>query len=162
MSKPGPKAKPFWSLVDIKRAPESNLVTCWEWQGSCFSNGYGRTIVARKSVGAHRRAYELAVGEIPEGISVCHRCDNRRCVRPSHLFLGTPKDNLRDMVEKGRSLSGERNPNAKLTATDAAEIRRRYAAGGITQRELAEEYGVVEGCVWNVIHNRVHREEVAA
>ena len=158
----GPKPKPFWSQVDIQTAPPAHMETCWEWQGSFFSNGYGRTIVDRKSVGAHRVAYEKFHGvPIPEGMHGCHRCDNRKCVRPSHLFLGSPADNMRDMAEKGRSLAGSRNPNSKLTEEQVADIRHRYAAGGVTQRELADEFGVVEGCIWNIVHNRVYLEVAA-
>ncbi len=141
----GPKAKPFWSHAERTDG-------CWEWQGSCFSNGYGRTFLKSKGVGAHRRAWELTYGPIPAGQLVCHRCDNKRCVRPDHLFLGTVADNSRDMVEKGRSLKGERSYNARLNSAAVAEIRRRYAAGQITQAELAAEHGVVEGTVWNVLH----------
>jgi len=147
VAKTGPKPRPFWSLV-------AKGDGCWEWQGSRFSNGYGRAIVARQSVGAHRRAYQLTFGPIPSGLVVRHRCDNRVCVRPDHLTLGTVADNSRDMVERGRSLAGERNHNARLTSEAAADIRERYAAGGVTQAELAEEYGVVEGAVWNVLHGR--------
>lgn len=143
----GPKARPFESLVNYGDV-------CWEWRGSLFSNGYGRAIVGRKSVGAHRRSWEMAYGQIPDGMLVCHRCDNRRCVRPSHLFLGSPADNMRDMVTKGRSMVGSRNHNAKLTEATVREIVARYADGGITQKQLAAEYGVVEGAIWNVLHGR--------
>jgi hypothetical protein len=155
--KPGPKPRPFWSRVEIPPA-EIDPYACWEWTGPLFSNGYGSVTVERKNVGAHRRSWELVHGPIPEGQYVCHRCDNKRCVRPNHLFLGTPADNLRDMVAKGRSLTGSRNHQAKLTEEKAAEIRKRYAAGGVTQAQLADEYGVVEGCIGNVIHNRVYKE----
>ena len=154
---PGPNAKPFWDQVDVAMDPKK----CWEWTGTLFRNGYGRACVDRKSVGAHRRSWELLNGPIPDGMYVCHSCDNRKCVRPGHLFLGTPAENMQDMVDKGRSLSGSRNHNSKLTETEVVEIRERYAAGGITQAELARQYGVVEGCIWNVIHNRVFREVAA-
>jgi hypothetical protein len=146
----GPKPKPFWSQVAIGEG-------CWEWQGALFTNGYGRTLLGRRSVGTHRRAYALAYGRIPEGAYVCHRCDNRRCVRPDHLFLGTPASNLRDMVRKGRSLKGSRNPHAKLTEAQAAEIRTRYATGTVTQAQLGAEYGVAEGTIWNVVNHRVFK-----
>jgi hypothetical protein len=103
----------------------------------------------------------MTYGAIPDGKCVCHRCDNKGCVRPSHLFLGTQADNMRDMVAKGRSRAGSRNHRAKLTEADATTIRERYAAGGITQSALADEYGVVEGCIWNVLHYRVYQETAA-
>lgn len=143
----GPKGKPFWSNVQKTDG-------CWEWQASRIHAGYGRTFVDGRAVSAHRRAYELTYGPIPPGLFVCHRCDNRACARPDHLFLGTPADNLADMVAKGRSLAGERNPHAKLTAEAVRSIRTRYAAGGITQLQLANEYGVAEANVWNVVHGQ--------
>lgn len=87
---------------------------CWEWSGATMPLGYGQiTDVARRTAGgrrarsrAHRVAYELAYGQIPDGLYVCHRCDTPRCVRPTHLFLGTPKDNYDDMVAKGRARQG--------------------------------------------------------
>lgn len=78
---------------------------------------------------------------------VCHRCDNRLCVRPDHLFLGTQQDNVDDMVRKGRIACGTRQPAAKLTDQDACDIRSLYAAGGFTLQELADKYGV---CMQNV------------
>jgi len=90
---------------------------------------------------AHRAVWALTHGDIPEGLCVLHRCDNPRCVNPDHLFLGTPADNARDMVEKGRSLSGERNPKAKLTAFQVNEIRQ-LKKGGAGTTELARRFGV--------------------
>jgi HNH endonuclease len=85
----------FWGRVD--KSGE-----CWEWTGSLGSHGYGEFGVAGDRVLAHRYSYELASGPIPDGLYVCHHCDNRRCVRPDHLFLGTARDNALDMVRKGR------------------------------------------------------------
>ena len=91
---------------------------------------------------AHRLAYEAVYGPIPTGMCVCHRCDNPRCVNPGHLFLGTQKDNMQDMVIKSRSTKGERNRHAKLTTCQVAQIRYLYALGNFTQQELADAYRV--------------------
>lgn len=88
----------FWSLVD--RSGE-----CWVWVGSRFSNGYGQFRIGGRSVGAHRVAWELTNGPIPNGLHICHHCDNPPCVRPSHLFAGTHSVNMQDAMNKGRALN---------------------------------------------------------
>ena len=75
---------------------------CWLWAGAVMWKGYGAIGYFRKVLRAHRVAYELCVGPIPSGAHVLHRCDNRLCVRPNHLYLGTPRDNALDMSRKGR------------------------------------------------------------
>lgn len=121
----------FWSRVD-------RLGQCWEWTQGCSAFGYGA--VNRRQSGidrqyrTHRVAYELAYGAIPDHLHVCHRCDNRKCCRPEHLFLGTAADNALDRDTKGRG-------STKLTATDARNIRTSYAQG-VPMKQLAEQYGV--------------------
>ena len=87
---------------------------------------------------AHRLAYAFAVGEIPQGMDVCHRCDNKTCVNPQHLFLGDRKANMQDCVEKGRHRYGERHGQAKLTEAMAIAI----LIDGRTQEVIAAEYGI--------------------
>jgi hypothetical protein len=113
-----------------------------------IGSGGSRTVGAA-TLRAHRLSWELAhPGEgIPKGVFVCHACDNPTCVRPDHLFLGTPLENNRDMVRKGRQQRSERSGRAKLQWPHVRAIRERYATGGVTQQQLADEYGVTVGAI---------------
>lgn len=137
----------FWSLV---------LKTdgCWLWQGSLNSAGYGRLKYHQKFYFAHRLAYMLAYGEIMPGVAVCHRCDNPRCVRPDHLFLGTTADNNADRERKGRTCAGQAHKWTRLTPTQVREIRHRYAEGGITKAALAREYHVWPSAIGQIIRRK--------
>lgn len=104
---------------------------CWNWTGRLGHYGYAHLSVNGDGQRAHRLSYELYVGSIPEGMLVCHRCDNRKCVNPDHLFLGTNADNMRDMAAKWRCRS-------KLTAEQVRQIR----ADGRILKEIAKDFGV--------------------
>jgi hypothetical protein len=95
--------KRFMDCVEI--IPEH---ACWEWIGSKLKDSYGQLKVNNKTTRAHRLAYELFKGSIPKNMWLCHTCDNRGCVRPEHLFLGSPTDNVRDMINKGRNSNGNK------------------------------------------------------
>ena len=138
---------------------------CWEWAGGRDNNGYGQMATGRydsdtgtsRPMKAHRAAYTAWVGD-PTGMVVCHRCDNPPCINPEHLFLGSRADNNADMASKKRNPTGEFRPDAKLTGAQVDEIRARYAAGGCTQRRLAQEYG----CSQQLVSRIVRKEERTA
>lgn len=149
----------FWAKVD--KSGE-----CWLWTGKLDKNGYGLVQIENRAYRAHRIAYQFVRGHIPDGIFGLHCCDNRACVNPWHIFLGSRGDNARDMVAKGRGqrqfkkgeLRGENHPNAKLTWSQVHEMRTRYAAGGVTKRQLSVEYGVREWSIYQIIGNKHWKE----
>jgi hypothetical protein len=130
----------FWRSV-ARRGDEE----CWQWSGSRGPGGYGIFHHDGRSTLAHRFSFALAAA-LSDEMCVCHHCDNRLCVNPGHLFLGTHEDNMRDMAAKGRGrgpgLKGRRNPAFKLEPQDAAAIRSEYACGGVSQAEVGRKYGV--------------------
>lgn len=133
---------------------------CWPWRGTVDdrpTSGYGLISCNRAQHRAHRVAYEIFVGLIPDGLEICHHCDNPPCCNPRHLYAGTSDDNHRDMVLRDRSTRGERNAQAKLTQSQVDEIRRRYACEGIMQKQLAVEYGVSKATICNIIKRKVWR-----
>ena len=121
---------------------------CWDWSAARNSGGYGYVKVSGRQASAPRVAWALMYGDIPEGLQVCHSCDNRLCVNPAHLFLGTPLENNQDKTRKGREryLSGEQNPMAKLTQQQVIAIRN----DNRIQRLIADEYGVNQRTVSDI------------
>jgi hypothetical protein len=120
---------------------------CWLWTGGCTGGGYGTFSVRGAVTYTHRFSYELHFGPIPTGFFVCHHCDNPRCVRPDHFFLGKHAENAADMKAKGRcnlqrpTMRGPGNPAAKFTLDQAQAIRKRIE-GGELQAAVAREFGV--------------------
>lgn len=129
---------------------------CWEWQGAKTRDGYGVLRGANgKQLRAHRASWLLTFGEIPEGMRVCHHCDNPICVRPEHLFLGSDLDNAADKIAKGRDARGVKNGASKLSGDAARSIVDLYARGGETYETLAKRFGVCITTVFYVL--RGHR-----
>ena len=123
---------------------------CWEWTACRDKWGYGRLQFSEKMQGAHRVAYQLYVGEIPDGLCVLHHCDNPSCVRPDHLFLGTNDDNVRDRDGKGRGAIGEKNGSAKLTEEQVKTIRSKRKEGAHTI-DLAKQFGVAQRTISKIV-----------
>jgi hypothetical protein len=127
---------------------------CWTWN-TAKPGEYGRLGIGGSNDLAHRYSWTLHNGPIPNGLYVLHKCDNRPCVRPDHLFLGTHIDNVRDMCAKGRAylqvnpgaVSGERSPRAVLTEAQVIEIRSRYSDRHLSAAKVAAIYGVSAGTI---------------
>lgn len=130
---------------------------CWQWTGKTNNDGYGYSGTINGNILAHRVMYTLAVGTIPAGLCVLHRCDNRGCVNPDHLFIGTRGDNNSDRNQKGRTVGsrcyGLMNGRTVLTDEQVSEIRRLYTPGhGVT--DLAQRFGVHRSTVINIAAGR--------
>jgi hypothetical protein len=162
------QAETFW--LRIKKDANSD---CWLWQGKIHSAGYGLLSINGHRQFAHRISYQRThPNESIEGLVVCHHCDNPPCINPAHLFLGTPKDNIRDMIAKGRNAAavhpsyvprGADNPQARLTAQQVEEIRRIYITPKLNGKRvagstepfsasgLARRFNVGKSTMWRII-----------
>lgn len=120
---------------------------CWDWSGSIDENGYG-TFGTNKCL-AHRLMWEELNGVIEDGLQVCHKCDNRCCVNPEHLFLGTSKENMQDKVSKGRANMphGEKSWKSLLSEEDVRHIIVLCSKSSLYEREIAEQFGVSRSCI---------------
>lgn len=129
-----------------------NTGECWEWTGAVDSSGYGLVSRNRRLVSVHRLAFQMAYGYLPE--VVAHRCDNRRCWNPAHLFATDHNGNRQDCVAKGRQAQGERNGRAKLTAEQVEAIRQHTG----TLAATARQYGVSARTIRNIRNNSIWRD----
>ena len=126
---------------------------CMEWTSSMMKLGYGHFWVDGGYKYAHRVSYEMHKGPIPPGMYVCHACDNRKCVNPDHLFLGTCQDNLADMRRKGRQARGFQLPHTRLSDEQVSAIVAR-ARSGEPNCVIALQYGIDRSHVSKIVHGK--------
>ena len=139
----------FWAKVTKTR-------TCWLWTSTKLPSGYGQMSIGPRGSSphyAHRIAWALSHGPIPDGQHVLHSCDVPSCVNSAHLFLGTHRLNMEDAARKER-LRVPRPSARKLTEAKREDVRRRYAAGGVTLQQLADEHRVTRPYIWQIVHKR--------
>lgn len=147
-------ASSFWEKVDIKGQND-----CWNWKKSKKLNGYGQLLWNYKNVYSHRTAWILSNGDIPQGLFVCHKCDNPACCNPNHLWLGTPITNVLDMMNKGRYYlnsnrawaHGSTHYSSKFTNETIVKIRKMYEDKPNQYKWLADLFNVSSNCIYAIV-----------
>jgi hypothetical protein len=150
-----PLAERFWANIDKRGHDE-----CWGWKAHTNDAGYGMLGLGNKSVRAHRFSYELHYGPIPNGLHVCHKCDNPPCCNPAHLFLGDDIANIQDKVEKGRARrpQGKGRGYSAFTNEQAQELREQFERANVSMRKFAQMHNVNRATMRNIIRGFVYKE----
>lgn len=157
--------KELVTLIDIERFFSffDKTVGCWIWKGGLPDDGYPRIAINNKSVLGHVLSYVLHKGVIPEGLHVCHECDNPSCVNPDHLWLGTHSQNMEDRGNKGRwkhnGRFGTNINSAKITANDAIEIRKCVELGA-SQTEMSKRFKLSKSAINSLIKGKTWKQAI--
>ncbi len=151
-NKPVDDKERFWSYVNVQ-----GFFDCWEWIGGINGKGYGQFRKDNIKYTTHRFSYTLYYGNIPNGLFVCHKCNNRKCVNPFHLYAGTAKDNSDDITKANRRIikQGETNGMSKLTEQQVLEIRKNL--NKLSQRKLGKIYNVSHNTIGSIQHKTIWR-----
>jgi hypothetical protein len=136
----------FWAKVN-------KTDTCWLWTAGTTHSGYGSIRVKGKALRAHRVAYEMLVGPIPEGAVLMHSCDTPACCNPAHLSIGSQRENIHDAIEKGRTCHREKHWNYKISPQDIMDIQAAHI-GGATGRAIAKHFSVSESLVSKILSGK--------
>jgi hypothetical protein len=137
----------FWAKVE-------KTEDCWIWTGARNPDGYGNVGIRKKFMKAHRVAWMITSGPIPEGMRVLHRCDNPSCVKPDHLFIGSQYDNVKDMERKNRAVKcrGSGHSLSQFTEAQVSSFRREWATG-VTALSLCQKYGIPTSTMHYILHD---------
>lgn len=150
----------FWARVGRRQQSE-----CWPWMSAKDGHGYGAVWHGGKLCKASRVAWSMVNGSVPPGMCVCHACDNPACCNPAHLWLGSHRANMQDMVAKGRCKTGllarpgEASPNWKLTDEETAKVRELFESGLFSKQEIADIFEVTRTLVYLIVE-KGHRANV--
>ena len=138
----------FWFWVN-KRGPNG----CWEWSGARFWTGYGLVSINGKTVTAHRYAWQITKGPIPEGLLVLHKCNNKICVNPEHLYIGDYGDNMADRINSGSSHRDEKRLLCKLYDEEVQLVRKLLEIGGLTYEAIGRMFKVSQFTIYRIKHD---------
>ena len=145
----------FWSRVD-KKGPDD----CWEWTGYIGDWGYG-TMQYGYNSSAHRISYEIAYGPIPKGKKCLHKCDNRKCVNPNHLYLGTQSDNMYDRAKRNPNNQGGREKGSKFYEGEAWLMKKLWKSGKFTQGQIAKMFKCSRNTIGHIVNGRTTNFKIA-
>lgn len=148
----------------LAKISKASIGDCWEFTGGISKSGYGAFWLNGKTVSAHKVSYLMFNGRIPNDQLIRHICDNKKCVNPEHLILGTVSDNAKDAVERGRwaRQHGQYNGIAKFTYEQVEAIREEYNKGAWTYQALADKYEVALSVMWELINHKSYKKGVDA
>lgn len=138
----------------LQRSIPEPMSGCWLWINSISSNGYGHAVFRKKYYSSHRLSYIAFNGEFNRQLIVCHKCDNKLCVNPLHLFIGSQKDNIKDMIRKNRKHPIETNKAYKFTWEIIRKMRKEYESGLFSQGDILRKYGSCRSNICFIINKK--------